>query len=118
MRRHLALAIVALALLVLGGCSTTCVVAHPDGNAASTIHSQSVHGNRYISVEPDAGQLVSPGIHDVTVKDNWFYDVVGVVTLGLYKPYEVTYRNVTPPVRSGGNMTPPAPPPTTRPGGH
>ena len=97
-------------VLALGvqGCSTTVRVAHPDGNAANTDHPIGVvYGTRYIQARPDdAGQVQSPGIHDVTVKDNWFYDLIGVVTLGIYSPHDVSYRNVTPDVDDGGVMSP------------
>jgi hypothetical protein len=88
----------------LQGCSTVVRVAHPDGNAANRIHDEGVvYGTRYVEVRPDdAGEVQSPGIHEVTVKDNWFYDLLGVVTLGIYSPHDVSYRNVTPAADDGG----------------
>jgi hypothetical protein len=101
---------VVASVLALGaqGCSTVIRVAHPDGNAANRIHNEgAVYGTRYLEVQPDdAGQVQSPGIHEVTVKDNWFYDLLGVVTLGIYSPHDVSYRNVTPGPDDGGVIRP------------
>jgi hypothetical protein len=93
--------------LVLQGC-TTCQVSVPDGNAANEIHSQGIrYGNQECKAESN-----SPGLHDVVVKDNWFYDLIGVFTIGFAKPCEVSYQNVKPHVDTGG--TPSAPKPATK----
>jgi hypothetical protein len=92
--------------LVLQGC-TTCQVGVPDGNAANETHSEGVRfGNQEFRAESK-----SPGLHDVVVKDNWFYDLVGVFTLGFAKPCEVSYKNVKPHADTGG--APSAPKPAT-----
>lgn len=99
----------AVVLLALQGC-TTCQVSLPDGNASGTIHSEgTIFGSKYISAKPDAGQPTSRGIHDVVVKDNFFYDLVGVVTLGFFKPCNISYQSITPGADDGGAMTPPKP---------
>ena len=83
-------------------------------NAANAVHEErTAFGDHYISVKPDPGQLSSPGIHDVTVKDNWFYDLVGVCTLGIYSPHDISYHNTKPGVDDGGSFGP-----ATRPGGN
>jgi hypothetical protein len=104
----LRVAAVSLALVVGGGCSTICVLDHPDGNRANAEHKLVLHGDQYIQPQPDPGQVQSLGIHDVTFRDNWFYDVIGVVTLGIYKPYEISYHNTKPGADAGGPMTPPS----------
>src|SRR6266498_2469191 len=81
-------------VMALQGCSV-CEVSLRDGNAANSIHSEgTLFGNHYIVVQPDQGQPGSAGLHDVVVKDNFFYDVIGVVTLGFFKPCDVSYRNI------------------------
>ena len=84
--------------LVLQGCSTVCEVAAPDGDAANLVHTRGTgYGNQYIKVEQDEkGPPVSSRLHDVVVKDNFFYDLMGVLTLGLVSPHEVSYHNCKP----------------------
>src|SRR5438067_1793627 len=70
---------------VLPGC-TVIEVSIRDGNAANAIHSEgAIYGTRYIVAAPDPGRPSNSGIHDVIIEDNFFYDIIGVVTLGFYK---------------------------------
>ena len=100
----------AIVLLALQGCTTTCQVSLPDGNAGGTIHSEgTIYGSKYLSVKPDPGQFASRGIHTVIIKDNLFYDCIGVLTFGFYKPCNISYQSITPGADDGGAMTPPKP---------
>ena len=79
-----------------------------DANVSQVTHSLgTIHGNTNIVADADPPEIMgSTGLHTVTVTDSWFYDLLGVLTLGLYKPYKVSYRNKTPGVDSGSATSP------------
>lgn len=90
---------------LIPGC-TVCHITLRDANAGNTVHGEGIRfGSQYIVAEADQGQFGSKGIHDVIVKDNLLYDLIGVATLGFFKPYEISYRNVTPGVDDSGDMS-------------
>ena len=47
------------------------------------------------------------GINDIGVVDNWGYDLIGVITLGFYKPIDIRYRCKAP--GGSGSTTFPVP---------
>ncbi len=101
---------IAFALMVQG-CSTTCIVTLKDANGSDRTHSVgTVHGRKlYIEAEadpPQPPQIGSSGLHDVKIKATWWHDFLGVLTLGLYRPFEVEYHNLKPAADATGTFGP------------
>jgi hypothetical protein len=95
--------------LVLQGC-TTCQVSVPDGNAADQPHALGIrYGSQIIKAIPEADQPNTAVLHDVEMRDNWFYDLVGVFTLGFAKPSEISYKHIKPLADTGGTISMPQP---------
>ena len=54
-----------------------------------------------ISAEGQAGSQGQDGINDVIVEDNLLYDLISVLTIGIWKPMTVKYRLRQPPLTDG-----------------
>ncbi len=86
--------VLAAALLALSGCASHQVRTPDSDPLEQTYENRTVHAYFW-------GAVLSPqvvaadcegGLNDVVVKDNFLYDLAGVLTLGLWMPGEVEFR--------------------------
>lgn len=88
--------------LLLQGCST-CNVSIRDGDDSNERHVLGIrYGSQIIKAIPQPDQPNTAVLHDVKVEDNWFFNLVGVLTLGFAKPSQISYAHIKPWADTGG----------------
>ena len=86
------------------GCSSVYVIAK-QASKADDIQTKTVFALWWGASDPvENVDCKGNGLHDVSVKTNWFYSICTFVTLGAVVPMDIEYRCTSNPLDDGGEI--------------